>query len=265
MIRLIVLAVMGMAMTGCFSLMELLDPSYELTKPEQRYQAYEDHDPHRVREKLVKTFSVLAPEGQWSFWGPYAWGGIFFRGGPAGPIGKYVGYEVKMELNTGNFRDKDMALLAVKTGNFQPLIDDSLEWTRRWNEESTLPNNAGRPVYRRYSAELTTFRRMTCIVNEGEMHIFVKSNRPGAKVGEQGPGDGVEEYARGFFCYGFHNGEQAKFVIATRILVNNGHVTDGISIDPEMLKAELLQRLRRSLDSLQFEVEFTQVVPAKYQ
>lgn len=243
---------------GCFS------PHYRMSTPEAWYQVATDSDP-APRVRLVNTFSVQAPEGQWSVHGPYDWGGVIFRGGPDNQPGRYVGYEVRFLLETDQFRRKEQQLRALKTGNFQAYVDESLEELRKFYAGLDLNgNDAGHPIPRTYSMKLATYRGMTCTLYEDEQHIFIASQRPHAAPGEQGPGDGAEQYGMGFFCPGFFNGVQAYFGYGVRIVVDNQHVVDGVQIDPAVLKADVLRRLQRALDSVRFNGEFTQRVPSGF-
>lgn len=253
--------VIGLAffLSGCLS------QPYRITKPEDRYPFSEDRDPRRDRKTMVKTFSLQPPQGNWQFWGVNQSGIGTFTGGPDGTPGRYVGYELSVQLETGNFRDKAAQLRALETGNFQNYVDESLEELKKFYAKLDLKgNDAGHPVPRKYGMKLVTFRGMTCTIYEDEEHLFIASQRPGAKIGEQGPGDGAEEYGIGFSCPGFHNGEQASFGYGARIRVSNRHVTDGVKIDPQALKSDLMQRVQRMLDSVEFEGEFTQRLPASF-
>lgn len=248
---------------------------YERTIPEKRYQALENRKGgrrssngmwHVAPEKIwTQTFSVMAPDGEWTFWGPYSWGGIIFRGNPDGLVGKYVGHEVKMILETRDpeviVRDKGWAekLQTLKSKDFQGYVDAAMAENKELYARLAQEKDGHRPIPRKYSMRLATYRDLTCTLYEDEEHIPIGSYGGGK------PSPGAEAYGIGFFCPGFLNGRIANFGYGVRIVVDNQHITDGVYIDPEIPKADVLKRLQRSLDSVEFNGDFTQAVPASYQ
>jgi len=243
--------------SGCIS------RHYEKTEPNKRYQASERRGKSELEKDFTKTFSTLAPQGDWSFRGSNRFGELRFIGAPSGAPRRYAGYEVKMILESGDIRAKERDLRALKSGDFNALVDDIISDEKAFYGRLNLKgNDAGYPMPRKYSARLASYRGMSCTIYESEKHIFIASNNASnLPAGAQGKGDGAEQYGIGYFCPGFHNGVQARFGYGVTIMVNNKHVIDGIDIDSESLKEEIFLRMQRAMDSVQFNGEFTQELP----
>lgn len=255
--------------TGCIS------KPYERAVPEKRYQVAEDTTGgHRYSngiwrpapyKKWVKTFSLVPPEGEWTFWGPYSWGGVIFRGVPGGKLGKYVGYEVSISLSSEDDarvlkrESWQRRLQTLRTKDFQGHADAIMAEDKALYERVVNDEGGHRPIPRKESMKLVTYRGLTCTLYEGEYHISI------GPYGGEKSSPGAEDYGSGYFCLGFFNGRPAEFGYGARILVDNKHVADGVEIDPAMLRDDLYRRMQRTMDSVKFDGEFTQSVPPAYQ
>lgn len=275
----------GSVIILCLLIAGCISRPYEITVPEKRYQIKENAAWGKKSTGWVKakdewsdTFSVLAPDGTWSFWGPYGWGGGIFRGGPEDDAGRYVGYEIRMLIRpfdlaehqarmskqgiTGSLADRsatqhyEIEMEALRSGDFEAYLDKLREMADQKHERWRRVR--GHPVPDEYSIGLVELKGMTCRTYEDRTHKFSWSEA----LRDKGPG--MEEYALSITCPGFFNGGMARFVVGMTVRIDNMHKIDGIDIDHHAVLDDIKRRVQRSLDSLQFNGEFTQIVPEGY-
>ncbi|MEQ3636561.1 hypothetical protein [Alcanivorax sp.] len=244
--------------------------SYEITGPEKRYQAMVNAVWGKKSEGWVKpkdrwsdTFSVLAPEGVWSFWGPYGWGGIIFRGGPEGIAGRYVGYESRFSIDEYDVAEDALELEALKTGDYDAYIEKAIKRTIGKHDKKQEGYSDGKGgkhprIPDEFSISMIRVQEMNCRLYQSSNHQYVWSQ----ELGTEGPG--AEEYSVGISCPGFFKDDFVSFGCGNTIRISNMHKMHGVDIDHEAIVQDLKKRIQRSLDSVQFDGDFTQVVPEKY-
>ncbi|MAC15021.1 MAG: hypothetical protein CL539_10235 [Alcanivorax sp.] len=241
---------------------------WETTTPEKRYQAMVNSDPNRAAKnrragEWTNTFSVLAPEGEWLFMSSTPFGHIYFNGGPEGVAGRYVGYESRFLIRPMNSEDDALELEAFKAGDYDTYIEKAIKRTIGKHEKKQESYSDGRGgkhpwVPGEFSISMIRVQEMNCRLYQSSNHQYVWSQ----ELGTEGPG--AEEYSVGISCPGFFKGDFVSFSCGNTIRISNMHKMHGVDIDHEAIVQDLKKRIQRSLDSVQFDGDFTLVVPEKY-
>ena len=243
---------------------------YEVTTQDKRYQAMvnsvwgkKSGGWRKPKNQWSNTFSVLAPEGAWSFWGPYGWGGIIFRGGPDGELGRYAGYQSRFSIHPYDAKEDALELEALESGDYDAYIEKAISRTVEKHEKMQDGYSDGRggkhpQIPDEFGMSMIRVKDMDCRLYQSRTHQYVWSQELGTK------GPGAEVYSVGISCPGFFNDEFVSFGVGNTIRINNMHKVHGVEIDHGAVVEELKKRIQRSLDSIQFNGEFTQVVPEKY-
>lgn len=252
--------------TSLFLIAACTGRPYEITTPEKRYQVAEDINPSRGRETWVNTFSVLAPEGHWTFWGPYGSLGVsrgVFRGSPEGVASRYAAYEIRMSMRATDPEKSPLEFEALIKGDFDGYIEKSVQETeKRHASLQTKFSDRGGGIHPRipdeFSLEMIQVGDMTCRLYEDRKHQFMWTE----ELRNKGPG--TEVYNIGISCPGFFNGGMTSFGSGITVRINNMYKMQGIDIDHKAILEDVKKRALRSLDSVQFDGEFTQSVPDKY-
>lgn len=242
--------------------------SYEITTPEKRYQAMVNSEPNRAIKnrrfgEWTNIYSVLAPEGKWTFWRSTTLGHIAFTGGPEGVAGRYVGYESRFLIRRMDSEDDVLELEALKTGDYDTYVEKAIKRTIGKHEKKQEGYSDGKGgkhprIPDEFSISMIRIQDMNCRLYQSSNHQYVWSQELGAK------GPGVEEYSVGISCPGFFNDEFVSFSCGNTIRINNMHKMHGVDIDHKAVVKDLKKRIQRSLDSVRFNGEFTQIVPEKY-
>ncbi|MDF2445998.1 MAG: hypothetical protein K0S46_1234 [Moraxellaceae bacterium] len=220
---------------------------YEASSPEMRYQVSEQRGKSTRFSQRTKTFSMLAPVGYWNVLGPHPRGAISFLGFD----GPYVSHQVEFSLTSKNDGYKKDALIHLKKGDPEGRIEELLN-----NPKYDRPDPPPRP--RNMKARVVNFRGYKCVAYEHDIHQGPDAD---PRIGGKWAGQGSEEYFSSLSCDGFLNGVQGRFLITSYTVVSDRRVKDGVNVDVEALKRDLEERLQRSKDSIEFNGEFTQVVP----
>jgi len=261
-IRLIVMALLVISASGCAS------NRWEVTTPDKRYQAMVNSDPDgaaksRNRGEWTNTFSVLAPEGRWVFMSSTPFGHIFFHGGPDGPAGRYAGYESRFSIRPYDVEEDDLELEALESGDYDSYIEKAINRTVGKHEKMQAGYADGRggkhpQIPDEFSMSMIRVKEMDCRLYQSKTYQYIWSQELGSK------GPGSEVYSVGISCPGFFNGEFVSFGVGNTIRISNMHKLHGVEVDHDAVVEDLKKRIQRSLDSVQFNGEYTQVVPEKY-
>lgn len=253
---------MFVLVSGCAS------KGWEVTAPEKRYQAMVNSEPNRAvanrrRGEWTNTFSILAPEGQWIFWQSTTLGHIAFTGGPEGIAGRYVGYELRLYMTKMNDEEDFLELDALITGDYDSYIYKAIKRTAGKHEKMQAGYSNGKggrhpQIPDEFSMSMIQIKDMDCRLYEDKTHQYVWSQESGTK------GPGAEAYSVGISCPGFFNGEMVSFSCGSTIRINNTHKLHGVEIDNKAVVEDLKRRVYRSLNSVQFNGNFTQIVPDSY-
>ena len=241
---------------------------WEVTTPDKRYQAMVNSEPNRAtrnrsRGEWTNTYSVLAPEGTWTFWRTTTLGHIAFTGGPEGELGRYAGYESRFLIRRMSVDKHALELEALRTGDFETYIKKAIKQTFAEHDAMQAGYSDGRggkhpQIPDEFSMSMIRVKAMDCRLYQSRTHQYVWSQELGTK------GPGAEVYSVGISCPGFFNDDFVSFGVGNTIRINNMHKLHGVDIDHQAVVEDLKRRIHRSLDSVQFNGEFTQVVPEKY-
>ena len=248
--------------SGCVS------KRWEATTPDKRYQAMVNSEPDRAtrnrnRGEWTNIYSVLAPEGTWTFWRTTTLGHIAFTGGPEGIVGRYVGYESRFSMHPYDAKEDALELEALESGNYDAYIEKAISRTVKKHERMQAGYSDGRggkhpQIPDEFSMSMIRVKDMDCRLYQSRTHQYVWSQELGTK------GPGAEVYSVGVSCPGFFNDDFVCFGVGNTVRINNMHKLHGVDIDHQAVVEDLKRRIHRSLDSVQFNGEFTQVVPEKY-
>lgn len=190
-------------------------------------------------------------------------GHIYFNGGPEGVAGRYVGYESRFLIRPMNSEDDALELEAFKAGDYDTYIEKAIKRTIGKHEKKQESYSDGRGgkhpwVPGEFSISMIRVQEMNCRLYQSSNHQYVWSQ----ELGTEGPG--AEEYSVGISCPGFFKGDFVSFSCGNTIRISNMHKMHGVDIDHEAIVQDLKKRIQRSLDSVQFDGDFTLVVPEKY-
>lgn len=238
----VLIALLSVALlSGCVA------KNHAAESPEKRYQLHEQRGKSKRTSTFTKTLSLLAPEGRWTALGPYPRGAISF----VGSANPYVSYRVEVLFSTADEDYKKQALAHLRSGSLENRVNEFLQ-----DPKYEHPDPPPRP--RSMKAKAVEFKGNRCVSYEHERH-----EGPSADPLASGKwaGHGHEHYFTSLNCDGFLNGVQGRFLIATYMMVSDRRFRDGISVDIEWFKRDLQTRVARSKASVEFNGEFTQVIP----